>query len=68
MRAEVVGQAAVKVAKLAGFKVPAETSVLVAEPDGIGAEHPLSYEILAPVLALLSRGELRAGDRHLRGA
>ncbi len=52
MRAEVVGQAAVKVAKLAGFKVPAETSVLVAEPDGIGAEHPLSYEILAPVLAL----------------
>jgi acetaldehyde dehydrogenase/alcohol dehydrogenase len=51
MRAEVVGQPAVKVAKLAGFKVPAETMILVGEPDGIGAEHPLSYEILAPVLA-----------------
>ena len=52
MRAEVVGQPAAKVAKLAGFNVPAETRILVAEPDGIGAEHPLSYEILAPVLAL----------------
>jgi acetaldehyde dehydrogenase/alcohol dehydrogenase len=51
MRADVVGQPAARIAKLAGFKVPAETSVLVAEPDGIGAEHPLSYEILAPVLA-----------------
>jgi acetaldehyde dehydrogenase / alcohol dehydrogenase len=51
MRAEVVGQPAPKIAKLAGFSVPAETSMLVAEPDGIGAEHPLSYEILAPVLA-----------------
>jgi len=51
MRAEVVGQPAVRVAKLAGFKVPAETTILVGEPDGIGAEHPLSYEILAPVLA-----------------
>ena len=51
MRADVVGQPAARVAKLAGFNVPAETTILVAEPDGIGAEHPLSYEILAPVLA-----------------
>jgi acetaldehyde dehydrogenase/alcohol dehydrogenase len=51
MRAEVVGQPATRIAKLAGFNVPAETTILVAEPEGIGAEHPLSYEILAPVLA-----------------
>ncbi|MBP1636075.1 MAG: iron-containing alcohol dehydrogenase [Acidobacteria bacterium] len=51
MRAEVVGQPAPRIAELAGLKVPPETSVLVAEPGGIGPEHPLSYEILAPVLA-----------------
>ena len=52
MRADVVGQPATRLAELAGFKVPAETTVLLAEPGGVGPEHPLSYEILAPVLAL----------------
>jgi acetaldehyde dehydrogenase/alcohol dehydrogenase len=51
MKAEVVGQPAWKVAELAGFKVPETTKILAAYPEGIGAKHPLSYEILAPVLA-----------------
>jgi acetaldehyde dehydrogenase/alcohol dehydrogenase len=51
MRAEVVGQSAAVIAARAGFPVPPGTRVLVAEPEGVGPAHPLSYEILAPVLA-----------------
>lgn len=52
MRADVVGQPAAVIASRAGFTVPEKTRLLIAEPDGIGREHPLSHEILAPVLAL----------------
>jgi acetaldehyde dehydrogenase/alcohol dehydrogenase len=51
MRPDIVGQPAEVVAAKAGIKVPAQTRLLVAEPDGVGRDHPLSYEILAPVLA-----------------
>jgi acetaldehyde dehydrogenase / alcohol dehydrogenase len=51
MRAEVVGRPAADIAARAGFTVPPGTRLLVAEPGGIGAGHPLSHEILAPVLA-----------------
>ncbi len=49
---ECVGQAAPVIARMAGFKVPADTKVLAAEIGGIGREHPLSAEKLAPVLSL----------------
>lgn len=48
-----VGQAPTKIAKMAGFEVPADTSILVAEIGGIGKGHPLSAEKLSPVLSLL---------------
>ncbi len=51
MRAEVVGQSAATIADRAGFAVPPGTRVLIAEPGGVGPEYPLSYEILAPILA-----------------
>lgn len=51
MRAEAVGQSATVIAERAGLRVPPETRLLVAEATGVGPEHPLSYEILAPVLA-----------------
>jgi acetaldehyde dehydrogenase/alcohol dehydrogenase len=51
MRAEIVGRPAASIAEKAGFTIPERTRLLVAEPDGIGPDHPLSYEILAPVLA-----------------
>jgi acetaldehyde dehydrogenase/alcohol dehydrogenase len=51
MRPDVVGQAAAVIAQRAGFSVPAKTRLIVARPDGIGPDHPLSHEILAPVLA-----------------
>jgi acetaldehyde dehydrogenase (acetylating) len=47
-----VGKPAARVAELAGFKVPPETRVLIAELAGVGREYPLSAEKLSPVLAL----------------
>ncbi len=49
----IVGQSAVTIAKMAGFKVPANTKMLVAEIEGVGAQYPLSAEKLSPVLACL---------------
>jgi acetaldehyde dehydrogenase/alcohol dehydrogenase len=51
MRAEIVGQSARFIAGRAGFSVPEQTRILIGEPAGVGPDHPLSYEILAPVLA-----------------
>ncbi|MFB3828410.1 MAG: aldehyde dehydrogenase family protein [Bryobacteraceae bacterium] len=50
-----VGQAPTKIARMAGFEVPADTSIIVVELDGVGREHPLSMEKLSPVLALYFR-------------
>jgi acetaldehyde dehydrogenase / alcohol dehydrogenase len=51
MKADIVGQPARFIAGRAGFAVPERTKILIGEPDGVGPDHPLSYEILAPVLA-----------------
>ena len=47
-----VGQAPTKIAKMAGFEVPAGTSIICAELGGVGKQHPLSAEKLSPVLSL----------------
>jgi acetaldehyde dehydrogenase (acetylating) len=47
-----VGQAPGKIARMAGFEVPPETSILCVEMSGVGKEHPLSAEKLSPVLSL----------------
>lgn len=52
MNPDVVGLDPVRVAELAGFRVPRETSVLLAWQGGVGKDWPLSIEILAPVLSL----------------
>jgi acetaldehyde dehydrogenase (acetylating) len=49
---ECVGQPPGKIAKMAGFDVPADTSILVVEIHGVGKHHPLSAEKLSPVLSL----------------
>src|SRR5690348_6032405 len=46
------GQAPGKIAKMAGFDVPADTSIVCVEIEGIGKQHPLSAEKLSPVLSL----------------
>jgi acetaldehyde dehydrogenase (acetylating) len=55
-----VGKPAVKVAEMAGIRVPAGTQVLVAQLDGVGREVPLSAEKLSPVLALYFRPDRAA--------
>jgi acetaldehyde dehydrogenase (acetylating) len=47
-----VGQAPEKIARMAGFDVPAGTSILCVEMNGVGKQHPLSAEKLSPVLSL----------------
>lgn len=49
---ECVGQSPQKIAKMAGFEIPAEATILVVEIAGVGKEHPLSAEKLSPVLSL----------------
>jgi acetaldehyde dehydrogenase / alcohol dehydrogenase len=51
MNAAVIGKPAAEIAQMAGFKVPEDTSVLIAPLDKVGMESPLSFEILAPILA-----------------
>lgn len=51
MRADVVGRSAAAIAERCGFPVPEKTRLLIVEPEGVGREHPLSHEILAPILA-----------------
>jgi len=52
VKPECVGQSPQKIARMAGFEVPAEARILAAEIQGVGPEHPLSREKLSPVLAL----------------
>jgi acetaldehyde dehydrogenase (acetylating) len=47
-----VGQSAAKIARMAGFEVPADTSIICAELEGVGKQYPLSAEKLSPVLSL----------------
>ncbi len=51
LNADIVGKSAVWIANYAGFSVPNNTTVLVAECDRVGKEEPLSIEKLSPMLA-----------------
>jgi acetaldehyde dehydrogenase (acetylating) len=53
INAKCVGQSPTKIAELAGFRVPPDTSIIAVEIKGVGRQHPLSAEKLSPVLALL---------------
>ncbi|RXK18479.1 bifunctional acetaldehyde-CoA/alcohol dehydrogenase [Macrococcus sp. DPC7161] len=53
VRPEIVGSSAMKIAELAGIKVPEGTKILIAELDGVGEAYPLSREKLSPVLAMM---------------
>ncbi|GLW58667.1 bifunctional acetaldehyde-CoA/alcohol dehydrogenase [Kitasatospora phosalacinea] len=53
LNADVVGQSAPAIARAAGFEVPDDTSVILAEVGGVGEAEPLTREKLCPVLAVL---------------
>ena len=48
----IVGQSAFKIAELAGFKVPADTKILLAEQTDYSEKNPYAHEKLSPVLTL----------------
>ena len=52
LNAAIVGQKASTIAKLAGFEVPEQTKVLIAENSEISKEEPISLEKLSPILAM----------------
>ena len=49
---DIVGQTPYKIAQMAGFNVPKDTKMIVAEIDGVGVNYPLSKEKLSPVLSM----------------
>ncbi|ROR45583.1 bifunctional acetaldehyde-CoA/alcohol dehydrogenase [Kitasatospora cineracea] len=53
LNADVVGRSAPEIARAAGFAVPDDTSVILAEVGGVGEAEPLTREKLCPVLAVL---------------
>ncbi|WP_428054777.1 bifunctional acetaldehyde-CoA/alcohol dehydrogenase [Candidatus Avelusimicrobium facis] len=50
LNSAIVGQSAVKIAELAGIKVPAGTKILIAEAAKVCDEEPFAREKLSPVL------------------
>jgi acetaldehyde dehydrogenase/alcohol dehydrogenase len=52
LNAEIVGQSAHKIAKMAGVDVPQDTSALVSEEKSHEAPNPFAHEKLSPILAL----------------
>lgn len=50
MNPQIVGKAAVRIAEMAGIKVPADTRVLIARQTEVGKKNPYSREKLCPVL------------------
>ena len=52
VNAEIVGQSAVKIAKMAGIKVPEHTKVLLAEQASTDVSNPYAHEKLSPILTL----------------
>lgn len=53
LNSELVGKPAVWIAEKAGFKVPEDTQILLAECREVGPCEPLTREKLSPVLAVL---------------
>lgn len=61
LNTQVVGLSAGRLAEMAGFTVPAGTTLLLVEEDGVGPGHAFSIEILAPVLAVYTADGHEAG-------
>ena len=57
----IVGQSPYKIAQMAGFEVPKDAKMLVAEIEGVGMDYPLSKEKLSPVLACLKAKNAEEG-------
>ena len=52
VNAAIVGQSAYKIAELAGFKVPEDAKILLAEQTDYSQENPYAHEKLSPILTM----------------
>ncbi len=57
----IVGQKPYTIAKMAGFEIPEDSKMIVAEIGGVGMDHPLSKEKLSPVLACIKVKDAKEG-------
>ncbi|MGL5348648.1 MAG: bifunctional acetaldehyde-CoA/alcohol dehydrogenase [Peptostreptococcaceae bacterium] len=57
----IVGQSPYKIAQMAGFEIPQDVKIIVAEIDGVGPNYPLSKEKLSPVLACIKVNSAEEG-------
>lgn len=61
LNGEIVGHSPYDIAKRAGFEVPKDTSILIAECKEVGVNEPLTREKLSPVLALIEVEDEKQG-------
>ncbi len=52
LNANIVGQSALRIAEMAGIKVPPYTKVLIGEVSSVGVEEAFAHEKLSPTLAM----------------
>ncbi|VWL85580.1 bifunctional acetaldehyde-CoA/alcohol dehydrogenase [Oceanivirga miroungae] len=52
INADIVGQSAYKIAQIAGFEIPKDKRVIIAEIDSTDVSEPLAHEKLSPILAM----------------
>ena len=64
LNSAIVGQPAVKIAEMAGIKVPEYTKVLIGEAQKVGKEEEFSYEKLSPVLAMYKVKSFEEGVQY----
>ncbi len=64
MNPDIVGHSPQAIAQLAGFEVPKSTQVLLAYQSGVGDAHPLSIEILAPILSVYPEPDFEAVEKR----
>ncbi len=67
LNAEIVGQTALNIAKMAGIEVPADTKILIGETQTIDINEPFANEKLSPILALYKALDFKnAVDQAIR--
>ncbi|MCR5349780.1 MAG: bifunctional acetaldehyde-CoA/alcohol dehydrogenase [Acholeplasmatales bacterium] len=62
----IVGKYATWIAKEAGFEVPANTVILMAECSFVGVDEPLTREKLSPVLAMIKSNSTEEGFKYAK--
>ena len=61
LNADIVGHSAYDIAQGAGFDIPKDTSIIIAECKEVGPNEPLTREKLSPVLAMLKSNDEKEG-------